>query len=543
MQEFDYIVVGGGPAGCVLASRLSEDPDVHVALVEAGPDRRGVLANCTAAGMIALVPRKNASNYGFATTAQTGLKSRSDFHPLGRGLGGGGAINSLMYLRGHPSDYDGWAAMGNTGWAYADVLNYFKKAENNQSHHDDFHGNTGPMWVEELRTDNPYHGIVKQACKEAGLPFNPDFNGAEQEGYNSVQVMMKNGERFHTGKAYIHPYLGVRQNLTLLADTLCQRVLFEGTKAVGVEVVRGGQVQVLRSRREVIVSGGGILSAKLLMLSGVGPGPDLQALGLPVVQALPGVGQNLMDHLDFILGYHIPGDTNLLGLSPAFVVKLVRAFGQYRRARRGMLASNFAELTGFMRLTPHSPKPEIQYEFLTGLASSHGREIYAKHGMSAHTLLLHPKSRGSVKLVSPDPTQAPAIDMGYLSHPEDMPILLEGVKRVARIFETPTFKALVKGDVLNGHCVTDADWEDAIRSRAGTNYHPVGTCAMGTGSDAVVDPQLRVHGVQGLRVVDSSIMPRITGGNTMAPSIMIGEKGADMVKAYWKQPNRTTALG
>lgn len=414
------------------------------------------------------------------------------------------------------------------------MLPYFIKSENNQTHRNEYHGNAGPTWVEELRTDNPYHGIVKQACAEAGWPFNPDFNGAEQEGYNSVQVMMKNGERHHSGKAYIHPYLGSRSNLQLLTETDCSRVLFEGKRAVGVEIVANGQRRTLRCRREVIVAGGGILSAKLLQLSGVGEGTELQSIGIPVVHDLRGVGRNLSDHIDVVLGYHIPGDPDLLGISPTGALAILKAIRRYRRERRGMLATNFAELTGFMRLSPESPKPEIQYEFVIGLAMDHGREIYAKHGMSVHVLLLHPKSRGTVKLASPDFMVDPLIDFKYFSDPEDLATLVNGTKRTAAVMETPTFKRLIKRDLVAAHCKTDADWAEFVRNGGGTNYHPVGSCMMGPGSDAVVDARLRVHGMQGLRVVDSSIMPKIVGGNTMAPSIMIGEKGADMIKQNWR---------
>jgi choline dehydrogenase-like flavoprotein len=534
MEQFDFIVVGGGPGGCVSASRLSEDANTRVALLEAGPDRRGFLGDCTAAGAITLAPRKSSNNWGFDSTPQPGLNRRSDFHTLGRGLGGGSSINTLMYMRGHRLDYDHWAALGNPGWSYAEVLPYFRKAENNQTHRNDYHGNDGPMWVEELRTDNPYHAIVKQACAEAGLPFNPDFNGAEQEGYNCTQVMMKGGIRFGVGKAYIHPHLGARRNLQLFTDTECARLLFEGPRAIGVEVVCKGERRQMRARREVIVAGGGILSAKLLMVSGVGHGAELQALGIPVVHDLPGVGQNLSDHLDVVLGYHIPGDPDLIGISPTGALAMLKAAARYRSEKRGMMNTNFAELTGFMRLSPDSPKPEIQYEFVIVLALDHGRKLIPKHGMSCHVLLLHPQSRGTVKLASANFSDAPLIDFRYLEHPQDVATLLEGTKRTAAIFDTPTFKQRVKRDLLTAHCKTDAHWTEFVRSVAGTNYHPVGTCRMGPGPDAVVDARLRVHGLQGLRVVDSSIMPTIPGGNTMAPSIMIGEKGADMIKADWR---------
>jgi choline dehydrogenase-like flavoprotein len=533
MDACDYVVVGGGPGGCVSASRLSEDPAVSVALIEAGPDRRGFMGDCTAVGTLLNVPRKTPSNWAFESTPQAGLNGRRAYQPYGRGLGGGSAINVLMYMRGHCSDYDEWAAMGNPGWSYAEVLPYFRKSENNQTHRNEYHGNDGPLWVEELRTDNPYHGMVKQACREAGLPFNPDFNGAEQEGYNCVQVMMKNGERFHVGKAFIHPHLGKRANLRLYTDTECTRILFEGKRAVGAEVIADGARQQIRARREVIVAGGGFLSPKLLMHSGVGAGQELQRFGIPVVHDLPGVGKNLMDHLDFILAYHIPGDPNLLGLSPVAGVQLAKAYRRWRKERRGMLATNYAEVTGFMRLTPKSPKPEIQYEFVVSILVDHGRKLVAKHGMSCHVLLLHPKSRGTVALASPDFRDQPLLDLNYLSHPDDLKTIVEGTKRTDAIFKTPTFQRLVKRDMFTAHCRTDEDWAEAIRNRAGTNYHPVGTCKMGNGPDAVVDARLKVHGMQGLRVVDSSIMPKIVGGNTMAPVIMIGEKGVDMIKEDW----------
>ncbi len=531
----DYLVVGGGPGGCVSASRLSEDRDVSVALFEAGPERFGLLADCAPIGMLALAPRKTASNWAFSTTPQPGLKGRCDYHPLGRGLGGGTAINALVYMRGHRLDYDEWAALGNPGWSYADVLPYFRKSENNQALRDQYHGNHGPACVENLRTDNPYNELFMQACAEAGERFNPDFNGAEQEGYNTSQVMMRNGERWSVNKAFIRPHAGTRTNLQVFTETECTRVLFDGQKAVGIEVIAGGRRRTVRCRREVIVACGGTLSPKLLQLSGVGNGEDLQALGVPVVHHLPGVGQNLMDHLDFILAYNIPLDPNLLGISPVSALQIPKWIRRYRRERRGMLTSNFAEFNGFLRLSPDSPKPEIQYEFVPAVALDHGRKLVAKHGISPHVLLLHPKSRGTVKLASPRIEDAPLIDFRYYSEPEDLATHVAGVKRVARIFQTPTFKDRIKADLMTAHCRTDEDWADVIRSHVGTNYHPVGTCRMGPWADAVVDARLRVHGLQGLRIVDSSIMPKIVGGNTMAPSIMIGEKGADLIKADWKR--------
>jgi choline dehydrogenase-like flavoprotein len=350
--------------------------------------------------------------------------------------------------------------------------------------------------------------------------------------------MMKEGERFGVNKAFIRPHLGRRPNLTVHTQTECTRILFDGTRAVGVEVLAGGQRRTVRCRREVIVACGGILSPKLLQLSGVGDGAALQALGIPVVHHLPEVGRNLMDHLDFILAYHIPGDPNLLGVSPTAALQLVKWARRYRRERRGMLASCFAEFNGFLRLSSESPRPEIQYEFVVAIALDHGRRLVARHGISPHVLLLHPKSRGTVTLASARFEDPPLIDPHYYEDPEDLATHVAGVQRVAAMFRTPTFRHLIKDDLMTGRCRTDQDWADVIRSHVGTNYHPVGTCRMGPGPDAVVDARLRVHGLQGLRVVDSSIMPTIPGGNTMAPSIMIGEKGADMITEDW---SRTTS--
>lgn len=528
-ETHDYIVVGGGPGGCPVANRLSADRRTSVCLIEAGGDNQSATVRIPLL-LIANVPKKNAFNWAFDTVPQPGLNGRVGYQPRGKGLGGSSAINALVYMRGHPGDYDEWEAMGCPGWGYRDVLPLFKKSEHNETLRDEFHGQGGELNVAPLRTDNRYHRILTDMLRDAGLR-ETDPNGAEQEGYGVAQVMQKNGERCSSAHAFIEPIRAARKNLTVHLNTQVMRIVFEGKRAVGVEVTHQGQPRIIRAAKEVILAAGALQTPQLLQLSGIGRASDLQPLGIPIVHDLPEVGYQLSDHPDFILGYHIPDANGLLGISPKGLYGLWKQWGRYKAERRGMFASNFAEVNGFMRLTPESPRPEVQYEFVVGLAVDHARKLEPRHGLSCHILCLRPKSRGSVKLRSNRWEDAPLIDPNFLDHPEDVREMVEGAKRLDRIVKQSTqLGPRIKQDLFTADCRTDADWEAVIRARADTNYHPVGTCRMGTDDRAVVDARsLKVNGVESLRVSDASVMPAVTGGNTTAPTVMISEKCAGFI--------------
>lgn len=527
-EQHDYIVVGGGPGGCPVANRLSADPRSSVCLIEAGGDNHSATVRVPLL-LIANVPKKNARNWAFDTVPQKGLNGRIGYQPRGKGLGGSSAINALVYMRGHPGDYDEWEALGCPGWGYRDVLPLFRKSEHNETLSDQFHGQGGELNVANLRTDNPYHQIITDMLREAGLR-ETDPNGAEQEGFCVAQVMQKNGERCSSANAFIDPVRDKRKNLTVQLNAQATRIVFEGKRAVGVEVVQAGKTRVIRAGKEIILAAGALQTPQLLQLSGVGRAADLQPLGIPIVHDLPEVGYQLSDHPDFILGYHIP-DTRLLGLSPKGLFGMLGQWRRYQRERRGMFSSNFAEVNGFMRLGPQSLRPEVQYEFVVGLAVDHARKLEPRHGLSCHILGLRPKSRGSVKLKSARWQDAPLIDPNFFDHPEDVREMVEGAKRLDRIVKASRGLApRIKQDLFTAHCRSDADWAAVIRERADTNYHPVGTCRMGTDDKAVVDARsLKVRGVQGLRVSDASVMPAIVGGNTTAPTVMISEKCAQFI--------------
>jgi choline dehydrogenase-like flavoprotein len=527
-DTFDFVVVGGGSGGCAVAGRLSEDPNTTVAILEAGGTGDNWVV--TTPGALALMVPGKLNNWAFDTVPQAGLNGRIGYQPRGKALGGSSAINAMVYIRGHRSDYDQWASLGNPGWSFADVLPYFKRSEDNADFDGEYHGKGGPLAVNKLRSDNPVQETFLQAAREAQFRIREDFNAEDHEGLGIYQVTQKNGERWSAARAYIQPHLTTRGNLHVETQAQATRILFEGKRAVGVEFRQGDKTRQLRARREVIVASGAFQTPHLLMLSGIGDSPALAKHGIATVHHLAGVGQNLQDHPDFIFAY-LSDSPYFTGMSFSGIVHQLRAIGQYRRERRGPMTSNFAECGGFLKTRPDLDVPDIQLHFGMALVDDHGRKRRWGRGFSCHVCLLRPKSRGSVALASADPLAAPSIDPNFLGHADDLESMVAGYKTTRRLMETPALRALQKKDMFTAGIETDDDIRAVLRARVDTVYHPVGTARMGTDAFAVVDPKLKVHGLDGLRIVDASVMPTLIGGNTNAPTIMIGEKAADMIKA------------
>lgn len=534
---YDTIIVGGGSAGCALAGRLSEDPGHRVALIEAGPADRSVLIHCP--GGLAVMAKYQLNGWGYHTVPQPGLHGRRGYQPRGKVMGGSSSINAMIYARGHARDYDDWAAQGNPGWSFQDVLPYFKRSEHNERGADDWHGQGGPLNVMDLRSPNPFLPHFLEAGRQADYPINDDFNGPQQEGIGVYQVTHRNGERFSAAKAYVTPHLG-RGNLQVFTDSLTSRVLTEvrdgQVRATGVELRgQGGrgvpQQLMLRPGGEVVLSAGAFGSPQLLMLSGIGPADHLREHGIAVVRDLPGVGANLHDHPDVVMVVNAPQVTDLFGLSLTGAWNMLKGIGEWRRSRSGMLTTNFAEAGGFIRSAADEPIPDLQLHFVVGKLVDHGRKTVFGHGYSCHVCLLRPRSRGSLRLASADPQVAPLIDPAFLQDPDDVRRLVQGFKLTRDLLSQPALaRHGGRESAASVEARSDAQIEQFIRHHADTIYHPVGTCRMGPDEGAVVDARLRVHGVSGLRVVDASIMPSVVGGNTNAPSMMIAEKAADMIR-------------
>ena len=528
-MNFDYIVVGGGSGGCVLAARLSEDPAVTVALIEAGPPDKNILIHVPAG--LALMAQTKTANWNFSTVPQKGLNGRVGWQPRGKVLGGSSSVNAMIYIRGHKADYDHWADEGNQGWSYDEVLPYFRRAEHNERLDDEYHGNAGPLNVMDLRSPNRYLQAFIAAGREAGFPITDDFNGAEQEGIGPYQVTHKNGERFSAAKAYLTPNLG-RQNLTVFTEAHTTRILFEGKRATGVEFRRAGRIEQIGANHEVLMAAGALQTPQILMLSGVGPAAELTKHGIGVIHDLPGVGQNLHDHVDAVQVVDAPHLKETFGVSLSGIVRVLKAIPEWRNRRSGMLTTNFAEAGGFVKSQASEAIPDLQLHFVVGKLIDHGRKTVFGHGYSAHVCVLRPQSRGSVTLASADPFAAPRIDPNFFDHPDDMQRLVRGFRLMRDVMNQPALAKLGGKELArSASATTDEQIEQFIRNYGDTIYHPVGTCRMGSGAMDVVGADLRIHGLEGIRVVDASMMPRIIGGNTNAPTIMVAEKASDMIKA------------
>jgi choline dehydrogenase len=526
---FDYVIVGAGTAGCVLANRLSEQPDVRVALIEAGPPDSHPFIHVPA--LVGAAIGTSAINWRFMTTPQPQLANRRIPIPRGHVVGGSGSINGMAYFRGHPTDFDDWAAAGNPGWSYREVLPYFIRSENNDTFRDSpYHGHDGPMSVVSIKRPNPMTPAFLAAMESLGFQRTDDFNGAVPEGFGPRQATIRKGRRVSTATAYLEPVRG-RVNLSVLTESRATRVVLEGRRAVAVDLLQGGTTRRLTARREVICAGGALMSPQLLMLSGIGDAAALEAHGIEVNHHLPGVGANYHDHLATGVLMEMR-NTESYGLSWRTLPRGIANLAEYALFRSGPLASNVFEATGFVRTLPELTRPDIQVVFQAARRNTNTFPLPLGHGFAINIVGLYPKSRGRVVLSSNDPRAAPVVDANLLSHPDDVQTLLRGLKIGRRVAHAPAFASYGAGEVQPSDAVADdAGLLDYIRRTASTVHHPCGTCRMGPDADAVVDAQLRVHGVEGLRVVDASVFPSVVGGNTNAAVVMIAEKAADLIQA------------
>lgn len=537
-MSYDFVIVGGGSAGSTMASRLTEDPNVSVCLLEAGGDGNGILVRAPA-GVVAMLPgRPKINNWAFNTESQPGLNGRRGYQPRGKALGGSSAINAMLYVRGQKEDYDNWADLGNEGWDWDSVLPYFKKAENNSRGADAAHGDSGPLQVSDQKAPRPISEAYIQACTQMQLHRTEDFNGGDNEGAGYWQTTIhhsreKNGERCSAAAGYLFPVMDQRANLTVITKAHATRIIFDGKRAVGVAYRQGKQDKEVRAGKEVILCGGAFQSPQLLQLSGVGRSEDITRHGIGMVHELPGVGQNLQDHLDFIMGYKSK-DTDNFGIGVRGSLKLIAEMLKWRKHGNSMIASTITECGSFFKTDPNLDRPDVQTHFVISIVDDHARKLHLGYGYSCHVCVLRPYSRGEVFLKSADPLAAPGIDPRFLSDERDLQTLIRGAKMTRAMLEAPAMAKYMHKELFGvSDDTTDFEWEQHIRNRSDTVYHPVGTCKMGHDEMAVVDSNLRVHGMQGLRVVDASIMPALVSGNTNAPTIMIAEKAVDMVKAAY----------
>jgi len=528
-DRFDYIIVGAGSAGCVLANRLSEDPNVTVAVLEAGGKNESLLVKMPA-GVGNLIAAKGVSNWGFETTPQQFMDGRRLYQPRGRGWGGSSSINGMIYIRGHARDYDQWRQMGLTGWGYADVLPYFKRSQHHEDGADAWNGEAGPLWVSRGPPGHPIYKAFIQAGAEAGYPVTRDFNGRQQEGVGPYHLTIRDGERWSAAAAYLKPVIG-RPNLKVISGAYAHRILTENKKAIGVEFSAGPgkPTQNVYAKREVLVCGGAFQSPHLLQLSGIGPGAELQKHGIGVIHDAPDVGRNLQDHLDVCVIYEMTKPLSMYSLTKGFKQPMIGI--EYMLTKQGHGRTNHLHAGAFLKTRGELDRPDIQLHLVNAQMRDHARIKADRDGFTIHACQLRPESKGTVTLASTNPFDAPAIDPRYLAEENDRRTMRDSVRIIRDIVKQHALDLLRGAEFAPGeHIRTDSEIDAWIRQNGETIYHPVGTVRMGADAKAPADEQLRVRGVDGLRVIDASVMPTLIGGNTNAPTIMIAEKISDLLR-------------